>query len=252
MLNHKTHLVLEMVALFSAVAISAAPVNHPNLFLNPDEIAQVKTKIATYSWAATALQKTKELALNGRAEENSVVARALCYAFIGDKTFADRARAELLENARSELPAFQKLDVATNPEFGSWNNWGARAWAYDLIFDTCSEAERARIEEWFRVSCRVLMDTCKRWSTTPNLMFGKHINIGLVGYCLGDQEIIDWVLNDPGKFGPRVGGFYPVMDTMIKDGRFWGEAPIYALVYDVPNMLALAEAARHYDGTDLY
>ncbi len=48
------------------------------------------------------------------------------------------------------------------------------------------------------------------------------------------------------------GGFYAVMDTMIKDGRFWGEAPIYALVYDVPNMLALAEAARHYDGTDLY
>jgi len=83
-------------------------------------------------------------------------------------------------------------------------------------------------------------------------MFGKHVNIGLVGYCLGDKEIIDWVLNDPGAFGPRVGGFYAVMDTMIKDGRFWGEAPIYALVYDVTNMLALAEAARHYDGTDLY
>jgi hypothetical protein len=37
---------------------------------------------------------------------------------------------------------------------------------------------------------------------------------------------------------------------MIRDGHFWAEAPIYALVYDVHSMLALAEAARHYDGTD--
>ena len=39
---------------------------------------------------------------------------------------------------------------------------------------------------------------------------------------------------------------------MIKDGHFWGEAPIYALHYDVHGMLALAEAARHFDGTYLY
>ena len=39
---------------------------------------------------------------------------------------------------------------------------------------------------------------------------------------------------------------------MINDTYFWGEAPIYALACDVHGMLALAEAARHYDGTDLY
>jgi hypothetical protein len=47
-------------------------------------------------------------------------------------------------------------------------------------------------------------------------------------------------------------GEFKMIDTMLKDGGPWAEAPIYALVYDVPNMLALAEAARHYDGTDLY
>ena len=83
-------------------------------------------------------------------------------------------------------------------------------------------------------------------------MFGKHMNIGPGDYCLGDREIYRMVLNDPGAFGPHAGGFYLVMDTMIKDGRFWAEAPIYALVYDVPNILAPEEAARHYDGTDLY
>lgn len=244
--------VFQIIMLTGAVAFAAPPPKHPNLLLNRDEIEQVKAKIAKYPWAAAALEKTREHALNGPAHENSIINQALYYAFTGDKTFADRARAELLSSAKSELPEFQKFDVAKTPEFGSWSNWGARAWAYDLIYDTCSDAERAQIEQWLRVSCRVLIDTCNRWSTTPNLMFGKHVNIGLVGYCLGDKEIIDWVLNDPGHFGPRCGGFCAVMDTMIKDGRFWGEAPIYALVYDVSNMLALAEAARHYDGTDLY
>ena len=252
MLHRLVSLVLEITVLSGAVAVAAPPVKHPNLLLNRDEIEQVKAKIAKYPWAAAALEKTKEHALNGPAHENAFLDQALYYTFTGDKSFADRARAELLASAKSELPVFQKLDLATNREFGSWSPWGARAWTYDLIYESCSDAERAQIEEWFRVSCRVLIDTCKRWSTTPNLMFGKHVNIGLVGYCLGDREIIDWVLNDPGAFGPQRGGFYPVMDTMIKDGRFWAEAPIYALVYDVPNMLALAEAARHYDGTDLY
>ena len=39
---------------------------------------------------------------------------------------------------------------------------------------------------------------------------------------------------------------------MIRDEHFWGEAPIYALHYDVHGMFALAEAALRYDGTDLY
>ncbi len=245
-------LVFQILVLCFAVARAAPAAQHPNLLLNRDEIEQVKAKVAKYPWAAAALEKTKQHALNGPEHENAFLNQALYYALTGDKSFADRARGQLLGWAKSELPEFQKLDVAKNPEFGSWSNWGARAWAYDLVYDTCSDAERAQIEEWFRVSCRVLIDTCRRWTTTPNLMFGKHVNIGLVGYCLGDREIIDWVLNDPGAFGPQRGGFYPVMDTMIMDGRFWAEAPIYALVYDVPNMLALAEAARHYDGTDLY
>jgi hypothetical protein len=243
---------LEILMCSGTVAASTAPAKHPNLLLDREEIEQVKAKIARYPWAEAALAKTKEHALDGPPHENGFIDQALYYAFTGDRTFADRARGHLLECARSELPEFQKLDAARNREFGSWSPWGARAWAYDLVYETCSDAERARIEEWFRVSCRVLIDVGRQWSTTPNLMFGKHVNIGLVGYCLGDEQIIDWVLNDPGAFGPHVGGFYPVMDTMIKDGRFWAEAPIYALVYDVSNMMALAEAARHHDGTDLY
>src|SRR5262245_62078825 len=221
----------------AAEAPQARP-RHPNLLLDRTEIEAVKAKIARYPWAAAALAKTKEHALNGRADDNGFLDQALYYAFTGDRSFADRARGHLLESARNEPAEYQKLDPAKNPEFGSWNLWGALAWTYDLVYDTCSDEERARIEDWFRVACQVLMDMERRWTTTPNLSFGRHLNMGLLGYCLGDREIIDWVLHNPGTFGPQRGGFYPVMDSMIADGRFWAEAPIYALVYDVTNMMA--------------
>ena len=31
----------------------------------------------------------------------------------------------------------------------------------------------------------------------PNLIFEKHWRVGLIGYCLGDRELIDWGLSDP-------------------------------------------------------
>src|SRR5262249_32550660 len=89
-------------------------------------------------------------------------------------------------------------------------------------------------------------------STTPNLVFEMHWKVGLIGYALGDKELIEWGLNDPGVHGPASGGFYQVLDTNVKDKYFWGEAPIYALGMVIHGMLGLAEAARHYDGTDLY
>ena len=140
MLHRLVPLVLEVSVFSGAVAFAAPPVKHPNLLLNRDEIQQVKAKIAKYPWAAAALEKTKQHALHGPAHENACVTQALYYAFTGDKSFADRARAELLSNAKSELPEFQKFNVAKPPEFGSWSNWGARAWTYDLVYDTCSDA----------------------------------------------------------------------------------------------------------------
>ena len=226
-----------LIAGFCLPCALAAPVSHPNLLLNRDEIEQVKAKIAKYPWAAAGLVKTREQAL----KESSYLNAALYHVFTGDKTFADRARGYLLGHVNDQT-------------FGAWGiSWGAVAWTYDLVYDTCSEAERVQIERWLKAACTALIDEDRHSTTTPNLIFGKHLNLALVGYCLGDKEVIDWGLNDSGKpFGPNKGGFYPVMDTMIRDGHFWAEAPIYALVYDVHSMLALAEAARHYDGTDLY
>src|SRR5262245_19361514 len=86
-----------ILAFTCSLATLAAPVTHPNLFLNRAEIEQVKAKIAKYPWAAAALARTREDAMTSNAfAGNRVLDQALYAAFTGDITFAARAREALL------------------------------------------------------------------------------------------------------------------------------------------------------------
>jgi hypothetical protein len=235
-------------------SLAAAPpvVKHPNLLMNRDEIQQVQAKIKDHSWAARLFQKVRELADDNRRTSRTPREAALVYALTGEKRYGEMVRKALVGGARQELGRYAKLDIAKDSDFGSWGPWATWAWAYDLTYDLYTDDERQLIERLFRTVARTIMEGLKHYVSTPNLVFEKHWKVGLIGYCIGDRELIEWGLNDPGRPGPSHGGFYQVLDTMIKDGLFWGEAPIYALAYDLHGMLALAEAAMHSDGTDLY
>src|SRR5262249_4487427 len=223
-------------------------VRHPNLLLDQKEIEQIKLKIRDHAWAARLLDRVKHKAEN----DGALLEAALAYALTRNPKYASIARDRLLSEAREQLPHYEKLDVKAEPEWGRWNWWGATAWAYDLAYDAIKPEERADVERWLRTGARTIIAQEPVLTTTPNLVFCEHWRVGMIGYCLGDPDLIDWAVRDPGTHGPSRGGFYPVMDTMIRDGHFWAEAPIYALHYDVHGMFSLAEAALHYDGTDLY
>jgi hypothetical protein len=218
----------------AAVRAEQPKVKHPNLLLNGEEIEQIKRKIRTQDWAAKLFDRVQGLAeahvTKGARHPRET---ALSYALTGEKRYADAVRRLLLDQARAAQQEVRKLDLKLQPERGAWDTWGVYAWAYDLTYDTFSDEERGLVESWLREGCRIVIQGEKLWTTTPNLVFGKHFNVGLVGYCLGDKELIDWGLNDPGAHGPSKGGFYQVMDAMIRDGHFWAEAPIYALHTDV-------------------
>src|SRR5436190_11149230 len=223
-------------------------VRHPNLLLSPAEIEGVKLKVKELPWAAGLLERVKAKAQN----DGAVIESAIAWTLTGEAKFAQSARRQLLHDAREQMPHYEKIDVKAEPEWGRWTWWGATAWAYDLTWDILTEAERAEIEKWLRTAGRTIIAQENVLTTTPNLVFCEHWRVGMIGFCLGDHELIKWALSDPGRHGPSRGGFYPVMDTMIRDEQFWAEAPIYALHYDVHGMFALAEAALRYDGTDLY
>lgn len=241
---------LAFCAAMGVVAADPAPpaVRHPNLLLNQQEIDHVKLKVRDYPWAARLLDRVKAKA----EKDGAAVETALAYVLTGQTNYARNVRSRLLNDAREYMRHYGKLDIRAEPEWGRWTHWGAIAWAYDLTYDAFTSEERAELERWLRTAARTIIAQEKILTTTPNLVFCEHWRVGMIGYCLGDRDLIDWALNDPGHHGPSRGGFYPIMDTMIRDEHFWAEAPIYALHYDVHGMFALAEAALRHDGTDLH
>jgi hypothetical protein len=248
-----TAFALLVFASFAAIAAaeqeSKSPaVRHPNLLLTRDEIEQVKVKVRENAWAARLLERVKTKA----EKDGAPLEAALAYVLTGESKYAESARRGLLNDAREQMRHYEKLDINAEPEWGRWSWWGATAWAYDLAYDLFTSEERRELERWLRTAARTIIAQEKVLTTTPNLVFCEHWRVGMIGYCLGDSELIEWALRDPGQHGASRGGFYPVLDTMIRDGHFWAEAPIYALHYDVHGMFSLAEAALRYDGTNLY
>jgi hypothetical protein len=202
-------------------AAQTPAVKHPNLLLNREEIEQIKEKIRTQDWAAKLFDRVKAMAEEAITEgARHPRETALCYALTDETRYSDAVRRFLLDQARYGRANLEKLNLKLQPEWGAWEAWGEYAWAYDLTYDTFSEEERGLVESWLREGCRAVIRGEKLWTTTPNLVFGKHFNVGLVGFCLGDRELIEWGLNDPGAHGPHKGGFYQVMDSMIQDGHF--------------------------------
>ncbi|HUW30939.1 MAG TPA: heparinase II/III family protein [Planctomycetota bacterium] len=245
-----TDVLLPIIMLSAAAGFALGgepPVKHPNLLLNREELDQLKIKIAENDWAMRLFEKIRKM-----ADEGNQLETALVYAITGEKAYGDRVHQKVVSDARYWHSRLKQADLDARPEEFNWGEWGRFAWTYDLAWELLSDDERTTVEDFIRALGRNIIEGDKRWTTTPNLVFGKHHNIGLCGYAIGDRELIEWALSDPGAFGPAKGGFYPVLDSMIKDGHFWGEAPIYALHYDVHGMIALAEAARRCDGTDLY
>lgn len=238
----------------------SAPVLHPNLLLNEAEIAQVKEKMRRYAWAGALFEKVRGVADHAVAQhdENGLREIALCYALTEDGRYGEAARALLYHTARTMLPWLETVETAPDQDNLVWLPMGMYAYVYDLCYRAFATEERALVERWLRLAGQKII-ACEKISTTSrNLVFLKHIHVGLLGYCLGDAELIEWGINDPGTASPPFyvtwggGGLTQVLDTFIRDGYFWGETPIYALHYDIWGMLALAEAARHYDGADLY
>jgi hypothetical protein len=128
--------VLVASVLCSGGNVRAAPVKHPNLLLNREEIAEVKAKIARYEWARALFEKVKELARDG----SNVREMALCYVLTDDKQYADRTRAQLLSQARYDMGRFANLDLTVEPEAYAWTSWSTYAWAYDLTYCTARAA----------------------------------------------------------------------------------------------------------------
>lgn len=124
---------------------------------------------------------------------------------------------------------------------------------YDLVYPALAEEDRRTIETFYRKLGRYWKDSLNRWTTTPNRVFPIHYRGAVIGFCINDEELIEWGLrNAGGKFGPTQGTLFPVLDAMLRDGAIWDEATIYAAVNVLQPMMQLAILHQLYYGKDLF
>jgi hypothetical protein len=232
-----------LLVLGGAGILRAAP-QHPNLFVNASELDQLRMKLKTEPWRARLLEQVKK-----DADDGNPVAAAVVYAMTGDRVYGAKVRAHLLQQAKDFVPGRPGAQYPWGPEAGS-------AIAFDLAAPLLSTSEQQAVAGFLR---QLALDAIKYHTgqpLTPNMSFVCHWRIGLIGYAIADPQIIEWAVNEPGppwggKRPGRWGGFKQRIEHALTDGAFWDEATIYGN-FSILGMMYLAEAARHYDGTDLY
>jgi hypothetical protein len=231
-----------LLALASAGTVHAA--EHPNLFVNAPELQQLRLKLKTEPWRASLLEQVKH-----DADAGNPVAAAVVYALTEDRAYGAKVREHLLQQAKDFVPGSPGAQYPWGPEAG-------HAIAFDLVAPLLSASEQQAVVDYLRQLARDAIQYHQGQPLTPNMSFVCHWRIGLIGYAIADPEIIEWAVNDPGppwggKQPGRWGGFKQRIEHALADGTFWDEATIYGN-FSILGMMYLAEAARNYNGTDLY
>ncbi|MCK4275554.1 MAG: hypothetical protein KAX78_03505, partial [Phycisphaerae bacterium] len=233
----RTVVVLVAVLCLVGGAGWAASRPRPSLLITKQHVANAKRLIDAQLWAARLYEEVR-LA----AKEGSTVARGIVYQIEDDKEMAAQAKASLIEGAARFTPG------------GNTYHWGMgveRAITYDLIAEACTPEEQKTIEDYLRRVAKDAIEWKNGTGGTPNMSSVCYYSVGVTGYAIGDQEVIDWALHDDHRGRPMIGGLFPTMESGLRDNCLWHEAPIYGnLVFC--GWLMMAEAAKNSQGVDLY
>ena len=243
---------------------------HPRLFLNQKEIKELRAWIARDAKLRKYLRpfvaRMRQAAANpdlpnANKNRNVRVARqanelALAYTLTGKAELA-KAAAAILKGYVRLFPSYQVSNYkgkATDSTLAEVQ-WAAYACgAYDLIYNSgaLTEADKTAIEQQvFRPSAEALL-ACNH-AHRSNWRIAGTSGAGVIGFCIGDRDLIDRALNGQRDGAGRLvhGGFVSQMAwSMLADGVYYeralGYTNISLLFYSW-----MLEAARH-SGVDLW
>ena len=167
---------------------------------------------------------------------------ALVYAIDGDKRFARKSAEILLKYAEAYPgPHTSLLEGGMMYQSLCEAVWGIMlAHAYDLIYDSgvLSEREKQKVE------CRLLKPIAQGLVAvrTHGNWESWHLSaIGVIGYAIGDKDLIEYAIN---RFKEQI-------TQELGDDGLWPESVHGYHFYPLTAFTYLAEAAYH-NGVDLY
>ena len=243
---------------------------HPRLFMNQQEIDELKEWIDSDPALREYVDEFVESMLT-QAEEpelpsenrgrNAHLARqackfALAYVLSDEPKLAEAAAA-ILKGYVDVFPGYPISGFkgkATDSTLGeaSWAAWSCAA--YDLIYNSgaLTEADKAAIEQQvFKESAKV-MQTCNH-AYRSNWRIGATTGVGVVGFTIGDRELIDAALNGSRDETGMLfhDGFVNQMAwSQLADGIYYERSSSYTS-FCMYFYYLLLDAARH-SGVDLW
>jgi hypothetical protein len=177
---------------------------------------------------------------------NAAIAQQWLLAKYGKKAYwtvraADRLNSDFFKGGQVGIPEiYYDTDLSGYVAF-DWVNKGLELVA------------RKEIEEGIVLWSRYKMRAMDRWTQTANLVFKPTSTVAFAGLATDNKDLIEWGFRRTRPWGARLGGYDVVLNTMLKDGGPWHEAPIYPIAHQTLNMIAQLSRWRSlYDAKDWF
>ena len=212
-------------------------------FMPPSERGRLQDLIPKEAWAKVDLERLRKSASGGDG-----FAAAFIYALDGKPSDAAIAQQWLLGKYGKRAYWTERAAERLNGDFFKGGQPGIPEVYYDtdisgyLAFDWAYKGleagARKEIEDGIVLWSRYKMRAMDRWTQTANLVFKPTATVALAGLATDNRELMEWGFRRTRPWGARLGGYDVVLDTMLKDGGPWHEAPIYPIAHEVLPMIA--------------
>ena len=232
-----------------------APAHGRPFFMPPQERARIRQLIATQEWAKADYARLRQAARKGDG-----FLSAFLYALDSDPAYVPIARKWLLgkfgadagttRRARGALdnPEFFKAGVPHLSDVFYDTNFKPYV-GFDWVYKGLAPAARREIQQGISAFMHFKMRCMDRWTQTPNLVFKPTCIVAFAGLAVQERDLIDWGFHR--KSGSRIGGYFPVLNNVLKDGGPWHEAPIYPIAHtDLYCMGVVSRYRALYDAKD--
>jgi hypothetical protein len=240
-----------LLALLTLITVhdhrSSARAHERPYFMPTAERDRLHDLISKEAWAKRDLDRLKKAASTGDGfaaaflyaldgnPKDAAIAQQWLLGKYGKKAYwtvqaADRLNSEFFKGGQVGIPeVYYDTDISGYLAFD---------WAHKGLEPTARREIEAGIVLWSRYKMRAM----DRWTQTANLVFKPTSTVALAGLATENGELIEWGFRRTKPWGERLGGYDVVLDTMLKDGGPWHEAPIYPIAHE--GLLMISRLSR--------
>lgn len=234
-----------------------APAHERPYFMPVSERQRLLNLVRTQEWAAVDYARVKALATKGDGYW-----AAFLYALEGDAAYLPAARRKLQSQygEKGSGVVWARNRLATPEFFHGGQPHIAEVYydldisglvAYDWAWQGLTPDERREIEDGMVIVARFKMRCMDRWNQTPNLVIKPTFMVAMTGLVTQDPACLAWGFRrNPGS---DIGGYFEVLDVMLRDHGPWHETPFYPIRHKC--LFLLAQMSRYrglYDGVDQF